>query len=110
VVIFLITFLGGFVIGLAGPMEPSRKAIALAVSNIIFGSIGFAISGSLVKVNRFHHLGVVAIGVWLVSLINVIAFGLSFANWALSIVIILIMMGLGGAISFLFSPAQPKAS
>ena len=71
-------------------------------SNIFWGTVGFAISGCLAKVQRFKHLLMVAVGLWLVSFVNV-AMGLTPVQfWAVGFLLILLMMGLGGGLSYLF--------
>lgn len=83
-------------------------ALVIGLSNIFWGTVGFTISGCLVKVQRFKHLFVVAIGLWLVSLVNV-AMGLTQVQvWAVGFLLILLMMGLGGGLSYLFVRA-PQA-
>lgn len=100
-----LTFLGGivvgFVFGLLGERASPKMQIGIAFSNILFGIFAFTISGCLVKANRFRHLFFVALVTWLLSLINLF-FGYSFSQWLLGAITMLIMMGLGGALSFLF--------
>ncbi len=76
--------------------------LVIGLSNIFWGTVGFAISGCLAKVQRFKHLFIVAIGLWLVSFVNV-AMGLTpLPVWAVGFLLILVMMGLGGGLSYLF--------
>jgi len=49
-----------------------RAFVAVGVSNLVLGSAAFAISGCLVKVNRFRHLFVVAGVAWLGTLLYVV--------------------------------------
>jgi hypothetical protein len=103
VIIVMLTFIGGFVIGLAGtPPTSSRGMLAIAASNLLLGTIGFAISGCLAVGNRWRHLGYIALGVWLAGLLNVMFFGFSVAEWFFSVIAVAMMMGIGGAISYLF--------
>jgi hypothetical protein len=103
VIITVLTFIGGFIVGFSGGAKnPQMFAIAVAVSNFLMGIIGFIISGCLARHDRWRHLTYVAVGVWLAGLINVVFFGFSFGLWILSIVFIAIMMGTGGAISYIF--------
>jgi len=77
-------------------------ALVIGLSNIFWGTVGFAISGCLAKVQRFKHLLMVAVGLWLVSFVNV-AMGLTPVQfWAVGFLLILLMMGLGGGLSYLF--------
>ncbi|MBI5777124.1 MAG: hypothetical protein HY444_07015 [Nitrospirae bacterium] len=77
-------------------------ALVIGLSNIFWGTVGFAISGCLAKTQRFKHLFIVAIGLWLVSFVNV-AMGLTRVQvWVAGFLLILLMMGLGGGLSYLF--------
>jgi hypothetical protein len=76
--------------------------LVIGLSNIFWGTVGFTISGCLAKVQRFKHLFMVAVGLWLVSFVNV-AMGLTPVQfWAVGFFLILLMMGLGGGLSYLF--------
>jgi hypothetical protein len=76
--------------------------LVIGLSNIFWGTVGFTISGCLAKVQRFRHLLMVAVGLWLVSFVNVVM-GLTQAQvWAAGFLLILMMMGLGGGLSYLF--------
>jgi len=108
-IIIALTFLGGFVIGLAGPSDPGRFALAIAVSNILFMTAGFTLSGALAKTDRFKHLLKVALGVWLFSLVNILLGISNLVQWAFALIFILLAMGLGGGLSFAFVRV-PKAS
>jgi len=81
--------------------------LVIGLSNIFWGTVGFAISGCLVKMQRFKHLILVAAGLWLVSFVNVVAGMTPLEIWAAGLLLILLMMGLGGSLSYLFVPA-PK--
>ena len=112
-IVFVLTFLGGLVVGFTTSLTGAEvNILAVALSNIVFGTVGFTISGCIVKTNRFKHLYQVALGVWLLSLINV-AFGMvDIQQWLLSILSVLLMMGMGGGLSYLFvrAPhAEPPA-
>lgn len=81
--------------------------LVIGLSNIFWGTVGFTISGCLAKVQRFKHLFMVALGLWLLSFVNV-AMGLTpMPVWVVGFLLILVMMGLGGGLSYLFVKA-PK--
>jgi hypothetical protein len=101
-IIVALTFIGGFVIGLSGAPSSPRTMLAIAASNILLGTIGFVISGCLAAGNRWRHLAYVGLGVWLAGLINVLFFGISIVVWFFSIIAVALMMGAGGAISYIF--------
>lgn len=87
--------------------------LVIGLSNIFWGTVGFTISGCLARVQRFKHLFLVAIGLWLVSFVNVAAGLTRLPVWAVGFLLILAMMGLGGGLSYLFvrtPQAEPAAS
>lgn len=103
-IIWILTGLVGFLIGIAmGGSDINRMVAVAGLGNIIFGTIGFIISGSLAKTNRWKHLFAVAIGVWLTSLINIFIIGVAFEQWLISFFLVMIMMAIGGLISYLFN-------
>lgn len=101
-----LTGLAGFVIAFVPGEE--FPTLALSMANFLFGTVGFIISGCLTKINRFRHMVKVAIGVWLISLVNIPLAGTTLGRWFLSIIFILVMMVIGGRISFLFVKVPPK--
>ena len=102
-IVLVLTFFGGFVIGFANPY--GNNAVAIAVSNTIFSSIGFFIAGCLKKEARFQHLSKVVLLVWLASALNIF-FGVSIVQWIASILFLYVTMGVGGGLSFIFVKAQ----
>ena len=96
-----LTFVGGFIIGVAGIANSARGTMAIVISNMVLGTIGFVIAGCLAPGNRWPHLAMVAFGLWLAGLLNLM-FGISILQWAVSIVFIGIMMVVGGALSYAF--------
>ena len=76
--------------------------LVIGLSNIFWGTVGFTISGCLAKVQRFKHLFMVAVGLWLVSFVNVVMGLTPVQMWAVGFLLILLMMGLGGGLSYLF--------
>lgn len=93
-------FLGGFLIGLTGASGP-RREFAQAVPILLLGTAGFAIVGCLTPTGRFRRLLVVALLSWCASLVQVL-FGQPFSEWFFGLIGVLIMMGIGGGLSFLF--------
>lgn len=82
---------------------------ALAISNLLLGSIGFCLAGCLTRTDRWKHLLVVALIVWLFGLVNVAFFHVNFVQWVFSAIAVLVMMGVGGGLSFLFVKETPPA-
>lgn len=106
-IIWGLTAIGGLIIGLATAGR-GFPVLAIAISNILLGTIGFVISGCITKLDRFRHLFNVAIGVWLTSLVNVFFLNFTLGQWFMSLIHILMMMGIGGGISFLFVKDLPE--
>jgi hypothetical protein len=104
IVLFLLTAIGGFLVGLAVPGN-WRRSPALLVSNLLFLVLGFAISASLARVNRWQHIAAVAAAVWVVSVLNIVLFGVTFVDWFLSLIGTGLTMAIGGGLSYLFAPA-----
>lgn len=101
-IITALTFIGGFIAGLAAPPNSHTLLFGIVASNLLLGTLGFIISGCLTPHNRWRHLVCVAIGAWLVGIINVLYFGFSVGFWIGGIIVIAAMMGIGGALSFAF--------
>ena len=103
-IVWGLTFIGGFVIGLSGGLkgDPQRGQLALVASNFFLGTVAFVISGCLAPYPRWRHLGYVALGSWLTSIINVFILHVTIGQWVASSIFISIIMGLGGGISYIF--------
>ena len=88
-------------------MGEEVTALVIGLSNIFWGTVGFTISGCLAKTERFKHLFMVAVGLWLVSFVNVVMGMTPVQFWAVGFLLILLMMGLGGGLSYLFVRTPP---
>jgi hypothetical protein len=78
----------------------------IALTNLVLGTIGFTLSGVMAPpTNRWLHLAWVALGAWLTGLINVVI-GMPLMQWAVGIVFVMAMMGLGGLLSMLLRPTR----
>jgi uncharacterized membrane protein AbrB (regulator of aidB expression) len=111
VIVWALTSAAGFVIGLAiagSPTPAPQLALVIALSNMIFGTVGFVISGCLARGDRWRHLAYVALGVWVTGLVNVVVLGATLRTWVLSALFVVVMMGLGGAISYVFKRAGAR--
>jgi hypothetical protein len=104
-IVLFLTFIGGVIIGIAGGGNLSMAA--LAISNLLMGSIGFCIAGCLTRVDRWKHLLVVAVIVWIFGLVNVAFFHVTLIQWVFSAIAVLLMMAVGGGLSFLFVKETP---
>ena len=74
----------------------------IGLSSLFWGIVGFTISGCLAKVNRWTHLAVVALVFWFVCVVNVVLGMTPITAWLAGSILVLIMMGLGGGLSYLF--------
>ena len=111
-IVWCLTVLGGFVVGFAlgvvGAAGSPQIPLVVAVSNFVFGIVGFVIVGALAKTNRFRHLVVIALAAWVTSFLNVLLFAGSIGNWLLALPFIFVVMLIGGGISFLL--VRPAAA
>lgn len=78
-----------------------------ATAIILLGALGFCIAGCLTKVDRFKHLGMVFLGVWVTGLINV-TIGQPLSTWLASSVSVAYMAILGGWLAYVFAPTSIK--
>ena len=75
IIVSIFAGVGGWLIGAsAGLLGASLVALypIIGLSNIILGTIAFCISGCMIQEDRWKHLAIVAIFVWLTSIVNVI--------------------------------------
>jgi hypothetical protein len=104
-IVWCFTALGGFVVGFAlglvGASDSPQVPMAIAVSDFVFGIVTFTLVGALAKSARFRHLLVVAIAAWVTSSANVLLFADPVGQWLLALPFILVVMLIGGGISFL---------
>lgn len=109
-IVFGLTLLGGFVIGVAtagSPRGPMYVA-AIAISNLLFSTVGFFIAGCLTIENRWKHLALVGLGVWLASLVNVVFVGTTIIQWIFASIFVAITMGIGGGAAALVRRKEPN--
>jgi hypothetical protein len=107
VVIYLVSLLGGFVIGFVCAVQGRPPSVVgIAISNALSVTIGFAISAALSPVRRWAHIGVALPGVWLTGLPNLLI-GVTLTQWILGLPLLALSMGLGGALSYLL-PRRKK--
>ena len=108
IILTVLSCLGGFIVGFASTDHSSRLYIySLSISNSLFLTLGFTISGCLAIGNRWRHLAFVGAIVWAVSIFNVIFFGFPIVMWMASIVAVAIFALIGGGISLLFKHQTP---
>ncbi len=84
--------------------------IVVGVSNLLLGTVAFTIAGCLAPPAKWHHLGLVALGAWFTSLINVMYFGVSLTQWVAAAIFMAVIMAIGGAISYVFKRSMKHSS
>ncbi|WP_445637713.1 hypothetical protein NSTC745_02879 [Nostoc sp. DSM 114161] len=106
VLLNVVTFILGFLLAFAMPNSTLEEMMpTIALFNFVILTLSFLISGCVAKVNRFRHLRVVAILIWLGSIVNIyIVPGASLLTWLISSIPIAITMLIGGGLSFLVVP------
>jgi hypothetical protein len=103
VIVWVLTAIGGCVAGVAtgGPGRDAQQYVAaLAISNILLGTVAFTIAGCLAPPGRWRHLGFVALGTWIGSLINVVFLDFTIWQWLGGAILLVVMMAIGGGISY----------
>lgn len=108
--IFGMTFCAGFVIG-TQRLDPGLSELLISAASFAVILFGFCACGVRAKDNRIPHLFAVAIGLWLLSTIN-IPLGISTVmQWLLLVLpLILILGSIGGGISYLIARTPKQAS
>ena len=102
-VLFILVFASGYLADqIITAMGASVTQEVIGLSSLFWGVVGFTISGCLARVNRWAHLSMVALIFWFACAANVVAGITPITAWAAGSVLILIMMGLGGGLSYLF--------
>ena len=111
IMIWILKSIGEIIIDVASAGSEIPLFAPIGFSIIFLVIIGFCISGCLIADNRWKHLIIVAVFVWLTSIVNIFfrPITFTFKNWLLSILITFIMMAIGCGLSFLFvRPRQNK--
>ena len=102
----VVGFAGGILLGPNAIMDP-RVQLSISFSSFVFGIVGFTIAGALVKISRFKHLLIVAVGVWLISAPALLVAPLTLQQWLWALPFNTVVALIGGSLSFLFVRA-PK--
>jgi hypothetical protein len=112
-ILFVLVFGSSFLaVQLITAMGADATPDVIGLSSLFWGIVGFTISGCLMKVDRWTHLAVVALVFWLVCVVNVVLGMTPITAWLAGSILVLIMMGLGGGLSYLFvrtPQAEPPA-
>lgn len=109
VIIFVLTFFGGLVVGLLAGLTGAQLSLAmLGLVNVLCASAGFAIASYRKTEDRWPHLFVVALIFWLTGLINVITGFTNMGGWLTSLVPSLVFMAIGGGIGMALRTYWPS--
>lgn len=103
-IIILLSFFGGFIVGIVKINDLETYTTIIAIISFITTTAGFWIVGCLSKksaMQRFNYLGYVGIVVWLFGIINILIGLSNITLWALSSIFVLICLGIGGGLSLL---------
>jgi hypothetical protein len=82
--------------------DPAQLTTAIGLGNLLFGTAAFTLIGCISPPGRWRHLFYVAVFTWLSSAVNIVLIGAAVDQWLLSSIAVLIMMAVGGGLSFLF--------
>lgn len=108
------TFAGGLIIGVvaaASGIPAPLAMVGVMLSNLVLSVVAFCIAGVIIKTERFKNLSVAALICWLLSAQNMLFIPtFTVIQWAFSLVFILVTMCIGGGLSYLFAPANPKSN
>lgn len=102
VTVFLV--IGGIIVGSTGIMTKRT----MLVSSLFLSTLGFCLCGCLTIENRWKHLFIVALGVWLINCLPLLpTLPFSVLAWVLNVSVIFVPMVIGGSISSVLARA-PK--
>lgn len=108
-VIIVTVFLGisGFIVGFA--TQGDYTDISMAVSGAFLSTLGFCLCGCLTIENRWKHLFIVAVGVWLINCsYQIPSLQFDVLAWVLNVAVIFIPMVIGGAFSLMLVKASKE--
>lgn len=102
-ILLALTAVGGIIVGLAAPgKDLETLSPALGIANMLMIIVGSCISACLAERSRWKHLAFVALGFWLISLLNLAFPQVTFISWLAASIFIAVSMALGGVLSYLF--------
>lgn len=105
-IVFLLTFFGGVVVGIAGG-SGARNMAAIAISNFLFSTVAFTICGALSPQTRWQQLGIVTLLAWILSAVNMLFAPITVFMWLGGLFFMAVTAGIGGALSYAFArPTQ----
>ena len=96
--VFAASTVAGFVLGLTTPDSPDLIAI-LATTGLVIQLAGFTVAGILAGADRWRHLLVMGLVVWVLNLVNVAIGYNDLGTWFLSVIVQALVIGLTGLIA-----------
>jgi len=96
-IVYGVTFVAGLLFAIE--MTPSGNPIGYFVAAVAMGALGVALAVHPIKTHRVRYLASIGVGLWLVSLSNVLLGLQTVPGWLSSFVSVLAMTTLGGALS-----------
>ena len=101
VLIYLLIFLGGFVLGFSGIRVAEHPTVYRLMGNFLT-VVALTISACIMKSNRLRHLLLVVVAVWIIASTNIPLGFKTFASWFGSIVYFAILALLAWGLSYVF--------
>src|SRR5438067_10287880 len=101
VLIYLLTFLGGFVLGFSGIRVAENPTVYRLVSSFL-SVVALTISACIMKSNRLRHLFLVVVAVWIIASTNIPLGFETFSSWFGSIVYFAILALVAWGLSYVF--------
>jgi hypothetical protein len=108
VIVFVLTAVGGFIVGVTG-VTAGRRMIAAAASNLLLGTVAFTIVGCLHESRRVVHTCTAALGNWILGLGLVAAGAATVLQWTMSVVPMLLTAALGAFLAQFFTRPRSTA-
>jgi LytS/YehU family sensor histidine kinase len=109
VIVTVFLSIGGFIVGFATQGMFTNESLAVAC--LLQGTLGFCLCGCLTIENRWKHLFVVALGVWLANMLwYLLPTEFDVLALVLSVFIVFVPMVVGSALSMLLvkTPKQKE--
>lgn len=106
VIVTIFLAIGGFIIGSTAGIVTKQ---AMVVPSLLLGTLGFCLCGCLIVENRWKHLFIVALGVWLLNCLPQLpSLPFSVLAWVLNVAIIFVPMLIGGTLSLALARTPKK--
>ena len=106
VIVTIFLAIGGFIVGSTAGIVTKQ---VMVVPSLLLGTLGFCLCGCLTIENRWKHLFIVALGVWLLNCLSqVSSLPFSVLAWVFNVAIIFVPMLIGSTLSLALARAPKK--